>query len=170
MGRAQLVVVDMGVAGDLDDLKAAGQVVDRRVRPGTDNMANGPAMSRAEALRCVESGVKLAVELAATTDVFGTGDMGIGNTTSSAAIAAARRRHKTEVVRRTLQINQPDATDGLDVLTKVGGFEIGGADAGRGPFAPAGGGGRVYLHGRSTDRPMSLSGGGGLYDFGPQKR
>jgi nicotinate-nucleotide--dimethylbenzimidazole phosphoribosyltransferase len=87
VGQARLVV-DMGVAGDLDDLNAPGQIIDRRVRQGTDNMAHGPAMSRAEALRCVESGIELAFDLAATTDVFGTGDMGIGNTTPSAAIAA----------------------------------------------------------------------------------
>jgi nicotinate-nucleotide--dimethylbenzimidazole phosphoribosyltransferase len=84
-------------------------------------------------------------ELASSTDVFGTGDMGIGNTTPSAAIAAAltgcpvrqatgrgtgiddaQLKHKVSVIERALSVNRPDASDGLDVLAKVGGFEIGG--------------------------------------------
>ncbi len=145
VARARVVVVDMGVAEDLADLVRAGSVVGRRIGPGTRNMAVGPAMSRDEALRALLAGIELARELAPGTDLFGTGDMGIGNTTPSAAIAAvmtgqslenvtgrgtgiddAQLSRKRAVIARALRVNQPRAEDGLDVLSKVGGFEIGG--------------------------------------------
>jgi len=142
---ARVVVVDMGTAGELKELTESGKVLSRRIGPGTQNIARGPAMSRADAIRCIESGVELALQLGESTDVFGTGDMGIGNTTPSAAIASAitgctpaaatgrgtgidsdQLQHKVSVVERALEVNKPDPTDGLDVLAKVGGFEIGG--------------------------------------------
>jgi nicotinate-nucleotide--dimethylbenzimidazole phosphoribosyltransferase len=102
-------------------------------------------MSRDEAIRAVEAGIAVALELGASTDLFGTGDMGIGNTTPSSAIAATlsgasvrevtgrgtgiddgQLEHKIEVIQRALDVNRPDPRDGLDVLSKVGGFEIGG--------------------------------------------
>ncbi len=142
---ARLVVVDMGIAGDLGALVEEGRVVSRRVGNGTQNMARGPAMSREEAVRCLEAGIEIAGELGDTTDLFGTGDMGIGNTTPSAAIAAAVTgqpvgqvtgrgtgiddeglAHKIEVIQKALELNRPDPADGVDVLAGVGGFEIGG--------------------------------------------
>lgn len=145
VGGAHLVVVDMGVAGDLGGLVREGRVVSGRAGGGTGNIARGPAMAREEAVRCVETGIEIALGLGPTTDVFGTGDMGIGNTTPSAAIAAvltgrpaaevtgrgtgiddARLAHKTQVIERAIEVNRPDAGDGVDVLAKVGGFEIGG--------------------------------------------
>ena len=142
---AQVVVVDMGVAGDLSDLAASGKIVSKRIAPGTQNLAQGPAMSRDEAVRSVEAGIEVANSLGAATDVFGTGDMGIGNTTPSSAIVAAltgcpvRRitgrgtgiddaqlERKVQVIERGLEVNRPDPEDGIDVLGKVGGFEIGG--------------------------------------------
>jgi len=135
----------MGVAGDLSDLARAGKIVDKRVAAGTQSIARGPAMTRAQAVRAVEAGIEVAESLAQEVDVFGTGDMGIGNTTPSAAVAAAitgapardvtgrgtgiedaQLEHKIAVVQKALDINRPDARDGLDVLAKVGGFEIGG--------------------------------------------
>ena len=83
-GDAKLVIVDMGVAADM----ALEAVLDFKVRAGTDNIAIGPAMSAAEARQCVETGIKIAVQVSEKTDIFGTGDMGIANTTPSAAIAA----------------------------------------------------------------------------------
>jgi nicotinate-nucleotide--dimethylbenzimidazole phosphoribosyltransferase len=141
---ARVVIVDTGVAAEL-----AGPewktVVSRRIAAGSSNMAQGPAMTREQAVRAVEVGIELAGELGASTDVFGTGDMGIANTTPSSAIIAcltgspvaevtgrgtgvddAALRHKIDVVERSLAVNQPDADDALDVLAKVGGFEIGG--------------------------------------------
>ena len=102
-------------------------------------------MTREQAVGCVSAGVRLALEAAeGGADIIGTGDMGIGNTTPSSAIAATLTRRspeettgpgtgrndremerKVETVKRALEINKPDPNDGLDVLTKVGGFEIG---------------------------------------------
>ncbi|MEW6753735.1 MAG: nicotinate-nucleotide--dimethylbenzimidazole phosphoribosyltransferase [Candidatus Latescibacterota bacterium] len=145
LAGARLVVVDLGVAGDLAGLVASGRVLDRRVAPGTADISQGPAMSRQQARQAVETGIGLAQDLGAQTDVFGTGDMGIGNTTPSAAIAACltglpaarvtgrgtgidaeRLAHKVAVVTRALAVNAPDPDDGLGVLSRVGGFEIGG--------------------------------------------
>ena len=140
-----LVVVDMGVDADLTDLAGAGAILDRRVAAGTADLSIGPAMSADLARACVEAGIELAADLAPSCDLLGTGEMGIGNTTPSAAIAACitglpaesvtgrgtgidddRLRQKVAIVGRALQVNAPDPEDGLDILAKVGGFEIGG--------------------------------------------
>jgi nicotinate-nucleotide--dimethylbenzimidazole phosphoribosyltransferase len=142
---ARVVVADLGVAADLSELAAKGAIISKRVGPGTKNLLVGPAMSREEAVRSIEGGIEIAQQLGAETDVFGTGDMGIGNTTPSTAIVATmsgcpveqvtgrgtgiedeQLHHKVKVVKEALAKNQPNAKDGLDVLAKVGGFEIGG--------------------------------------------
>ena len=142
---AEVVVVDMGVAGDLSELVAHGAILSKRIAAGTANLAQGPAMSRDQALRSIEAGIEIAMELGRETDVFGTGDMGIGNTTPSTAIVATmtgcaveavtgrgtgiedeQLRHKIKIIEQALALNRADARDGLDVLGKVGGFEIGG--------------------------------------------
>jgi nicotinate-nucleotide--dimethylbenzimidazole phosphoribosyltransferase len=141
---ARVVVVDMGVANDIstEDEK----LIRRRVGLGTMNLANGPAMRRAQAEESIQSGIEIALaEISRGADIIGTGDMGIGNTTPSAAIACALMnqspekiagrgtgvdddglKRKISVIARGLDVNKPNANDGLDVLTKVGGFEIGG--------------------------------------------
>ncbi|MGC9030839.1 MAG: nicotinate-nucleotide--dimethylbenzimidazole phosphoribosyltransferase [Desulfomonilaceae bacterium] len=142
---AKVIVVDMGTAGPLDDLVRDGKIVSRRIGPGTRNMAAGPAMTREEALASVEAGIRVALELADQTDIFATGEMGIGNTTPSSAITAVLANqpaakvtgrgtgleepefhHKIEVIERAIAVNEPRPDDALDVLAKVGGFEIGG--------------------------------------------
>jgi nicotinate-nucleotide--dimethylbenzimidazole phosphoribosyltransferase len=142
---ASVVVVDMGVAGDLSEFVASGKVISKRIAAGTSNMAIGAAMSRDEAIRAIEAGIGIAVELGPSVDVFGTGDLGIGNTTPSSAIVSvlsgipaaevtgrgtglndSQLEHKIRVIEKSIQVNQPDKNDGLDVLSKVGGFEIGG--------------------------------------------
>lgn len=142
---ADVVVVDMGVAADLSDLAGTGKIYNKRIAAGTKNMAAGPAMSRDEAVCALEAGIEIALMLAPSVDVFGTGEMGIGNTTPSSAIVAAfsglpvsevtgrgtgvddgQLAHKIRVIEKSLEINRPDKNDGLDVLAKVGGFEIGG--------------------------------------------
>jgi len=140
---ARVVVVDMGVAVDIP---AHPQLVVRKVAHGTQNIARRPAMSNDQALQCLETGAEIFLDqLANGLDILATGDMGIGNTTPSAAIAAALTerpveeiagrgtgvdddglRRKIQVIQHALQVNCPDAADGLDVLAKVGGFEIGG--------------------------------------------
>lgn len=141
----EIFVVDMGVAADLKDLAESNKIINKKVGLGTDNIAVGPAMSKAMAKRSIESGIDIANELSGRIDVFGTGDMGIGNTTPSTAIAAVctgkevveltgrgtglddeQLQHKVSVIERALAVNKPQARDGLDILAKVGGFEIGG--------------------------------------------
>lgn len=109
-------------------------------------MAKGPAMTPGEAVSAIEVGISLAGEMAKEgVDIIGTGDMGIGNTTPSSAIVAAitgeavarvtgrgtgidgqSLARKVQVIERALEVNRPNPKDGLDVLSKVGGFEIGG--------------------------------------------
>lgn len=143
--RAGVVIVDMGVAGDLSALEREKKIISRKIAPGTANILKGPAMTREQARRSVEAGIEIALDLAERNDVIGTGDMGIGNTTPSAAIAAVMTglapdvvagrgtglneeqwKKKVAVIRTSLEVNRPDAGDPLDVLAKVGGFEIGG--------------------------------------------
>ena len=137
-----LVIVDAGVSTPLPehpDLRVVG------VGRGTADITQGPAMTRSQAEACVNAGIGLALEAAENgTDMLGLGDMGIGNTTASSAITSAltgrppndttgrgtgrndeELNHKIAVVRRALEVNRPDPGDGLDVLFKVGGFEIG---------------------------------------------
>ncbi len=139
---ATVLVVDMGVAAELP---AQPDLLSRKVAFGTANMAIGPAMTLEQARQAVETGIRIAEELAGTVDLIGTGDMGIGNTTASSAIVAAflgaevasvtgrgtgvddeGLRRKIAVIRRALEINQPDPANPLEVLAKVGGFEIAG--------------------------------------------
>ncbi len=139
---ASVLAVDVGVAGDLAFL--SGKYRNERIRPGTANLARGPAMTRDEAQRAVEAGIRTAHDLCAGADLLAAGDMGIGNTTPSSCITAclaaadpatvtgrgtgiddAMHAHKAQVVARALALNRPDAGDGLDVLAKVGGLEIG---------------------------------------------
>ena len=145
LSNAEVVVVDMGVAGDLSDLAKSGKILSRRIAAGTANMAKGPAMTREQAIASIEAGISVANELAPATDIFGTGDMGIGNTTPSTAIVSVltgaeicdltgrgtgiedeQLKHKIEVIESAVKLNAPDASDGIDVLSRVGGFEIGG--------------------------------------------
>jgi len=140
---ARVTVVDMGVAAEIEPHP---DLVNKKVASGTANMAVGPAMSREQAMHALESGAEVVeAELTRGLDILGTGDMGIGNTTPSAAIACALTGRpaadvvgrgtgvddaglvrKAAVVERALAVNRPDPADGLDVLAKVGGFEIGG--------------------------------------------
>ncbi|MEJ2200960.1 MAG: nicotinate-nucleotide--dimethylbenzimidazole phosphoribosyltransferase [Desulfuromonadaceae bacterium] len=133
VARARVQVVDMGAACDLSALVDSGRILSKRIAPGTANIARGVAMSREQAVRTLEAGIEIARSFAATTDLFGTGEMGIANTTPSSAIVAVltgtsveqatgcgtgidpeRRRHKVAVIERALRINRPDPGDGLD--------------------------------------------------------
>ena len=142
LAGVELTIVNAGIANPPPDQPALRNV---SIGRGTDNMARGPAMSRAQAERCVQAGITLATEAAnAGADLIGTGDMGIGNTTAAAAITSTitaaspgdvtgrgtgrndkELMAKVAVIERALTVNRPDPSDGLDVLAKVGGFEIG---------------------------------------------
>jgi nicotinate-nucleotide--dimethylbenzimidazole phosphoribosyltransferase len=131
------VVVDVGVDYDFPDLNG---LVRKKVGRGTENFLKGLAMTEEQAIQSIETGMALADGY----DIVGTGEMGIGNTTSSAAILAAvsgspvedvagrgtgvdddRLRHKMAVIREALARHKPDPNNGLDLLKKIGGFEIG---------------------------------------------
>ncbi|AFC33043.1 CobT [Paenibacillus mucilaginosus 3016] len=139
---AEVVCVDIGVNAMLSHPLLRSH----KVRWGTANMAEGPAMTREEAVEAIRTGIEIARGLA--DEGFGllaTGEMGIGNTTASSALLSvltgeepaavtgrgtgiddARLRHKQEVIRRAIAVNRPDPNDPLDVLAKVGGLEIAG--------------------------------------------
>ncbi|HKV35944.1 MAG TPA: nicotinate-nucleotide--dimethylbenzimidazole phosphoribosyltransferase [Pyrinomonadaceae bacterium] len=140
-GDIEVRIVDAGVDGDL--ASRAGLIDVRNMR-GTANFARGPAMSRDEAERLITAGIDLA-QAAKADDVqlLGIGEMGIGNTTAASAITAAltgkdpaditdrgtgidnqRLAHKVEIIRRAIEANNPDPSDAIDVLAKVGGAEI----------------------------------------------
>ena len=85
---ATVRIVDMGVAGDLTAFVDAGTLIDKKIAAGTENMVRGPAMTRAQAIQSIEAGIDVVSGMRDTMDIVGTGDMGIGNTTPSAAIAA----------------------------------------------------------------------------------
>ena len=140
---AQVIVVDMGVK---EPLPARPEIRVERIGPGTQNFSREAAMSRAQAVAAVETGIRVAHELATNgVTLLGIGEMGIANTTAASALTAvftgaaadvttgrgtgvddAGLRRKIEIVQRALAVNRPDAADPLDVLAKVGGFEIAG--------------------------------------------
>lgn len=140
---ARVVVVDMGVASSLGP---DPRLVSRKIGPGTRNMAAGPAMTRSQAIEAVEAGVEIVTdEIKRGVDLVATGDMGIGNTSPSAAICAvitgrpvaevtgrgtglndAQLNMKIAAIQKAISVNGPDPRDPLDILAKVGGFEIGG--------------------------------------------
>ena len=136
-------VVDIGVDHDFEGIPG---LIHRKIARGTRNFAKGPAMTREEAVAAIETGIALADECREEgIAMAGTGEMGIGNTTSASAIIAAisgmpvgkvthrgtgindaALRNKIRVIERALEVNGPDPADPLDVLTKVGGLEIAG--------------------------------------------
>jgi nicotinate-nucleotide--dimethylbenzimidazole phosphoribosyltransferase len=139
---AEIVILDAGVAADLEPHPLLRSV---KVAYGTANMAVGPAMTREQAIRCLEIGIDAAKEqIGEGADLIACGDMGIGNTTASSAITSVATgadpsittgrgtglddpglAHKVGVIRKAIEVNNPDPRDGMDVLTKVGGLEIG---------------------------------------------
>lgn len=140
--NARILPVDVGIAYDVND----DRVIKRKIQYGTKNMAKGAAMTREEAVMSLNIGIEMAHMLIDEGyNVLGTGEMGIGNTTPSAAIISVlggytpeettgvganlpldKLENKINVVKKSIEINKPDPKDGIDVLSKVGGFEIGG--------------------------------------------
>ena len=138
---AEVLPVDVGINCDE---KIEG-VIDYKIRKGTSNMAKGPAMSRKEAEKCLAIGIEMAEKcIQDDYTLIGIGEMGIANTTPSTAIisvfgnydpreitgigAGLKKdllEHKAEVIRKAIEVNKPNPKDAIDVLSKVGGFEIG---------------------------------------------
>ena len=140
--NANLIVADLGVNTEHTDIPG---LLHHSIARGTANMTKGPAMTRVQAIQSIETGIAIANDCANRGDrCILPGEMGISNTTSSASMVAAflrlppeevtgrganisdaRLAHKVEIVRRALDVNRPNPHDGLDVLAKVGGFELG---------------------------------------------
>jgi nicotinate-nucleotide--dimethylbenzimidazole phosphoribosyltransferase len=138
---ARVIVTDVGVNADLS---GAEGVRAKKIRMGTANMAQGPAMTREECVRAIETGIELVEEeLAGGLDIIATGEVGIGNTTAASAVLAVLTGEpaakvtgrgtgitmealaaKIAVIERAIAVNRPDAADPIDVLAKVGGLEI----------------------------------------------
>jgi nicotinate-nucleotide--dimethylbenzimidazole phosphoribosyltransferase len=139
---ADIRVVDIGIGSDLE----YPGLIKRKIRKGTSNMAKGPAMSKVEAVTAIETGIEMVTQLISEGySLFGTGEMGIGNTSTSSAVvmsflgcgadaAVGKGAGLTEesfnikksVIERALTVNKPDPKDPIDVLAKVGGFDIAG--------------------------------------------
>ena len=133
----QITVCDVGVNADIKE----PMVLNRKIAYGTGNIVYGPAMKKDQAIQAIMTGIELAQNTDA--DVIGIGEMGIGNTTTSSAVlsvlldadveAVTGRgggitdesfRKKKEVIKIAIERNQPDKNDVIDVLAKVGGFDI----------------------------------------------
>ncbi|WP_373483267.1 nicotinate-nucleotide--dimethylbenzimidazole phosphoribosyltransferase [Acetobacterium sp.] len=139
---ADIFVCDVGMKSDLEP---KSRILDKKIRKATSNMRKGPAMSREEAVKSLEAGIDMAQRAINNGyNILGTGEVGISNTTASAAIIAAlsgvdpgeltgaganlsedKQVVKAQVIRDAIALNQPDKSDAVDVLAKVGGFEIG---------------------------------------------
>ncbi len=142
MSGADVYPVDIGMATDSENEK----VIRRKIKYGTDNMAKGPAMSREEAIRAIEAGIAMTSDLKEKGyNLLATGEMGIGNTTTSSAVCAVLLdqsvedvtgkgagltqkdlEHKIEIIKQSIACNKPDPSDPLDVLSKIGGLDIAG--------------------------------------------
>lgn len=135
-------LVDIGINGDVD----FPGLIQKKIRKGTSNMAKGPAMSRDEAMQAIETGIEVVNQLVEDGyNLLGTGEMGIGNTSTSSAVlmcfsgcsvevAVGKGAGLTEedfakkkrVIETALKVNNPDPKDPIDVIAKVGGFDIAG--------------------------------------------
>ena len=136
----ETTIVDMGVNGP-----PTPGALDRRIGPGTRDWSREPAMTGEQAVRCIKAGVELGSEAARSAGLLGVGEMGIGNTTTAAALLSAFSgidsrlavgrgtgvgedglRRKADVVAEGLRLHAPDKSDPIGVLAAVGGFEVGG--------------------------------------------
>lgn len=135
-------IVDIGVGGELDN----PLIYDYKIMNGTNNMAKGPAMSKEDVIKAVHVGIHMIDQLALEGyNMFGTGEMGVGNTTTSAAVLSvledisvdlvtgkgsgltdAQYIHKKSVIKQAIALNKPNKDDVIDVMAKVGGLDIAG--------------------------------------------
>lgn len=136
----EVQVVDVGIKYDYD----CPQIINKKVRAGTNSFLHGEAMTRDEALRAIETGIELAQNAKADgVSVLGVGEMGIGNTTTSTAVLSVLTglspekitgrggcitdemlAHKKEVIKKGIALNKPKKNDVIDVLQKVGGLDL----------------------------------------------
>lgn len=140
--NTDIVTVNLGVMGEINDPK----IINRKIANGTKNFTKEPAMTYEEAVKSIEVGIEIGDKLYGDGyDILGTGEVGIGNTTTSAAVLSAltgldvditcgkgagltdeQHSNKKGIIRKGIEINKPNKEDPIDVLAKVGGFDIGG--------------------------------------------
>lgn len=150
--------IDIGMCTDT-------RVPKRKIGYGTKNMAHGPAMTREEAIEAIEVGINLALELKEMGyHIIATGEMGIGNTTTSSAVSSVLLQipveavtgkgaglsdkglqHKIETIKKAIEKNQPDKEDPIDILAKLGGYDIAGLAG-------------IYLGGAAAGIPVVMDG------------
>ncbi|MHA4218211.1 nicotinate-nucleotide--dimethylbenzimidazole phosphoribosyltransferase [Bacillus cereus] len=141
--NAILMAVDMGIIEEID---SCSEIINMKLGDGTKNISNGPAMSREQAISGIIKGIQLvSLKPLIDMDIIAVGEIGIANTTSSSAITSLlckkdprevvgkgtgvnieTQNRKIEVIKRSIYLNQPNPNDPLDVLSKLGGFEIAG--------------------------------------------
>ncbi|MCB2357920.1 nicotinate-nucleotide--dimethylbenzimidazole phosphoribosyltransferase [Clostridium estertheticum] len=139
---SDITVVDVGIDADLNNPK----VINKKIAYGTMNMMKGPAMTREQTIKAIEVGIETVDNLVIDGyDLFGTGEMGVGNTATSAAILSVfsgleveesvgkgsgiteeQFINKKRVIKKSIEVNNPDRNDVIDVISKVGGFDIAG--------------------------------------------
>lgn len=139
-GGAKVIATDIGIAAPLDP----PELMINRVKNGTNNMTQGPAMTRQEALLAILTGAKVAAKaIDSGINLLATGEVGIGNTTPSAALVSVftghsieevtgrgtgvsddALKHKQDVIKLAIEVNQPNPSDPIDTLSKIGGLEI----------------------------------------------
>ncbi len=142
MTNTDLTIVDIGLNGDIDNPK----VLNKKINYGTKNFTKGPSMTYDEAVKAIEVGIDIGDSLYSEGyDILGTGELGIGNTTTSAAVLSAfsgldtditsgkgaglteeQYNFKKNAIKKGLEINKPNKEDPVDVISKVGGFDIAG--------------------------------------------
>lgn len=140
--NTDIVTVDLGIIGEISDPK----IINRKISQGTKNFTKGPAMTYEEATKSIEIGIEIGDMLYNDGyDILGTGEVGIGNTTTAAAVLSViagldvditcgkgagltedQHSNKKEVIRKGIQVNKPNKKDPIDVIAKVGGYDIGG--------------------------------------------
>lgn len=140
--NSNITIVDLGVKAEFTNAK----IINRKIAYGTKNMAKGPAMTKNQAIKCIETGIDVIKKLSSqNVNLLGTGEMGIGNTSTSAAILSVisgidsdlvvgkgsgltkkQYEDKKQIIKQAIKINNPNKNDILDVLSKVGGFDIAG--------------------------------------------
>lgn len=142
---ASTIIIDMGVDADLSSLSNNFQIADKKISRGTKNFLKERAMTREEAIKSIQTGIDIVFDTEMNTDLYAIGEMGIGNTTASSAMIACLLglsanevtgrgtglqdeafKHKKNVIDKAITFHAPDSNDPLDVLSALGGFEIGG--------------------------------------------
>lgn len=143
VNNTDIITVNLGVIGELED----SRIIDRKIADGTKNFTKGPAMTYEEAVKSIETGIEIGDKLYVDQgyDILGTGEIGIGNTTTAAAVVSSltdldvdltcgkgvgltdeQHENKKNIIRKGIELNKPNKEDPIDVIKKVGGFDIGG--------------------------------------------